>query len=809
MKTRSNLYLAIAAYALLGGFLGTNALAGPLENAEAAFGAGDYQQALRLLRPLLSEENADAQFLYARMVENGQGVEKNVEEALKYYRLAAAQDLRKAKKHVQRLEAQQESDTGGSVALQWYLPAAKEGDTEAQYNLAYMYETGWGVPVDEAEAAKWYRKAADMQHDQAQMRLGLMRMTGAGVPKDVASGKQRIRAAAENGNPIAEVLVQDVFEAPAEWKLDEVAVATEVRQVLDEGVDKVRSRVVARLDQARLALRSSPPKTKAPSRPVPEPKIASVEPPPAPAPTRATPKAALQENRKRLAVANDFDELDRLRDKALSGASDAQFQLALRYLQGKGVPRDRFEAMHWLRRAADQGHETAGSYLELLEIGLGPQGGDSTVALEWLKEKALQGDADAFFQLGYIFETGRGVTPDPMAAMKWYTIASKQGNDEATARLARLEARSGLGALKGGSRGSEDSSFLWALLGILGFIGMTALAIIVPKRVIKISSLRVPMRLPTREPLASRIDDDDLNFVKDLWSKPVATPSPAPVTETLKPEAPKVSRPQPEVAQPAPAFAPAPQPPSAKPDIEWREPARPQPATAARPSPQTEPVKAPEPPEAPRIEASGAMGTNASKLSSEAFLPAKSDEIAANRVGKEHRAFQRISADQLNGDFIGLSGQPAKKAPEAADEKSSLRPAADVQPQAPQATPQASERLQTAPQPAAPVPLEDEEWAEPDEREEGGNLADVQFGIGVMFAKGDGVPKNDLLAAKWFRKAAEQGHLEAQFRLGQMHALGRGVKKNSAEALVWLRKAAEGGFRPAQELLERQKRRAI
>ena len=51
---------------------------------------------------------------------------------------------------------------------------------------------------------------------------------------------------------------------------------------------------------------------------------------------------------------------------------------------------------------------------------------------------------------------------------------------------------------------------------------------------------------------------------------------------------------------------------------------------------------------------------------------------------------------------------------------------------------------------------------------------------------------------KWYRKAAEQGHTEAQFNLGVCYASGRGVTKNEAEAVKWYRKSADQGFANAQ-----------
>ena len=48
--------------------------------------------------------------------------------------------------------------------------------------------------------------------------------------------------------------------------------------------------------------------------------------------------------------------------------------------------------------------------------------------------------------------------------------------------------------------------------------------------------------------------------------------------------------------------------------------------------------------------------------------------------------------------------------------------------------------------------------------------ANVQFNLGVMYAKGQGVKQDDFEVVKWFRKAAEQGHAEAQFNLGVRYA---------------------------------------
>ncbi|MEI6072321.1 MAG: protein kinase [Verrucomicrobiae bacterium] len=65
--------------------------------------------------------------------------------------------------------------------------------------------------------------------------------------------------------------------------------------------------------------------------------------------------------------------------------------------------------------------------------------------------------------------------------------------------------------------------------------------------------------------------------------------------------------------------------------------------------------------------------------------------------------------------------------------------------------------------------------------------------LGKMHAEGDGVPKNDAEAAKYFRMAADQGNAEAQAKLGELYADGNGVEKSDAEAAKWFRLSADQG----------------
>lgn len=101
-------------------------LAGPFEDAGAAYQHKDYAAALALYRSLAEQSDIRAQGNLAVMYSHREGVPQDYTEALK-----------------------------------WYRRADDKVDPHAQYNLGVQYEHGRGVTENYAEALKWYRLAAD------------------------------------------------------------------------------------------------------------------------------------------------------------------------------------------------------------------------------------------------------------------------------------------------------------------------------------------------------------------------------------------------------------------------------------------------------------------------------------------------------------------------------------------------------------------------------------------------------------------------------------------------------------------------
>ncbi|MFA7256988.1 MAG: tetratricopeptide repeat protein [Kiritimatiellales bacterium] len=98
--------------------------------------------------------------------------------------------------------------------------------------------------------------------------------------------------------------------------------------------------------------------------------------------------------------------------------------------------------------------------------------------------------------------------------------------------------------------------------------------------------------------------------------------------------------------------------------------------------------------------------------------------------------------------------------------------------------------------------------------EENGNLftlqtkasqgdVEAQVLLGNYFYFGDGVPKNEKEAVKWFCMAASKNDPEAQCMMGLCCYFGTGVSKNTQQAIKWWQKAAAQNDADAKFALSR------
>ena len=140
--------------------------------------------------------------------------------------------------------------------------------------------------------------------------------------------------------------------------------------------------------------------------------------------------------------------------KAKAGDANAEFQLALRLMNGSGgVQQDTREAMIEFQKAAEKGNAEAqymlgqiyedggmgmavpdsdGSYTNGRVVNFHPVPNDFGLAAKWYRMAAKQGNALAQNHLGLIYADGRGVPQDYAEAYFWLSLASANGSHSST-----------------------------------------------------------------------------------------------------------------------------------------------------------------------------------------------------------------------------------------------------------------------------------------------------------------------------------------------------------------------------------------
>ena len=124
---------------------------------------------------------------------------------------------------------------------------------------------------------------------------------------------------------------------------------------------------------------------------------------------------------------------------ASRGFAPAQYRLGTLYERGLGVKAELGRAKAWYRSAAEKGNIKAMHNLAVLSAGSVPS--DYKTAAHWFTEAADRGVRDSQFNLAVLLESGIGVQQDLKAAYGWFKIAAQSGDKEAPRRIEQLRHR--------------------------------------------------------------------------------------------------------------------------------------------------------------------------------------------------------------------------------------------------------------------------------------------------------------------------------------------------------------------------------
>jgi len=326
-----------------------------------AYKRGEYEVAYRVWLELAQDGDAEAQFRLARLYVDGKGIDADASEAVKWYRLAAAQGHARAQAGLGfMLHSGRGVEPDIAEAIEWYRKAADRGRASAQFNLGKVHLDGEGVDADVEEALHWFRMAADQGYPAALTSLAQLYEAGRGTESDpVRAFKLRKRAAKER-HPEAEFQLARMFAEGIGTERDTKKALRYYQRAANQGHANAR----AALD----SMDSTPalPQTIATAPAVAAPEIEA-------------PPGALVEPQ-----------------PGAGWSPQQQFERGRALLFGDGVPRDPNRAEDWLRMAAEAGHGEAAYRLGLLLYRGRAGGGKGHLrAYVWFARAAERGIGDA------------------------------------------------------------------------------------------------------------------------------------------------------------------------------------------------------------------------------------------------------------------------------------------------------------------------------------------------------------------------------------------------------------------------------
>lgn len=138
--------------------------------------AGAMEDAAALMRRAAEQGLAAAQYRYAQMLQRAEGVDANA-EAARLWMVRAAQNGNVRAMHAAGAMFINADTTmeNQEQAARWFEQGALHGLRDSQFNLALLFQSGYGVPESPADAYAWFLIAADNGDEAAATRAADLR----------------------------------------------------------------------------------------------------------------------------------------------------------------------------------------------------------------------------------------------------------------------------------------------------------------------------------------------------------------------------------------------------------------------------------------------------------------------------------------------------------------------------------------------------------------------------------------------------------------------------------------------------------
>lgn len=346
-------------------------------------------------------------------------------------------------------------------AFTWYMRAATLGFDRAQANVAGMYLAGEGVSRDYGLAANWFAKAAQQGHVLSQYQLGLMFENGVGVQKSDAAALGWYRLAAKAGYPealdkVSQLTAErdnpDTIEAKPEIAAAEDTVKTPTKAASTASASAPAASTASTARAATPTEMSAAPDTSKTSATAPTKKPQSIQ------------KKGFYDALKSLVVTStansgkpDAATVDS--GEAATSENEATTSLQKSQSQKQAATTPSAQAttpskagskstdpvkvasvptpVQSVKASGGDAGLTTAERLEMADLSYTLKEYQQSLAI-WAK-LATEGNAEAQYRLGMLFDNGLAVPLDRVRAHYWWEKAKDNGSSEAALALASLE----------------------------------------------------------------------------------------------------------------------------------------------------------------------------------------------------------------------------------------------------------------------------------------------------------------------------------------------------------------------------------
>lgn len=321
---------------------------------------------------------------------------------------------------------------------------AKEGDINAQMELAKAYEKGERLKKDYYEAFEWYLTAAKHENAQAQFKVGFYSLISRGTLLDYDEAYFWLNKASLNGNIESKYYLAKIY-SEGKGRARNIEKAIDLLTIASEKNEYKSQSELARLYVNGIGVKKN--------------------------------------LKKAIALYTSSAE---------NGNISAQNNLAILYQLGRGVKKDIKKAIFWYKKASEQSSSNAQYNLALIyksqkeytkayfvlkdsarkrhlesmkeiaslyKLGLGVKKNIKS-SLFWYREAALKKDSYSQFIMGSHLLIGKGIDQDIGLGVKLLLKSAEQNNANSQNQLGLLS-QSGIGVKK-----DYKKSLMWYSLAI-------------------------------------------------------------------------------------------------------------------------------------------------------------------------------------------------------------------------------------------------------------------------------------------------------------------------------------------------------